>query len=230
VAATEPQPDARKGHGLGRGGKLAVVAFLAAIVAFAAYVRIAGVNGPTLEATTARCQQALTRAAALGPTVTGAAGLFRPARTSQDLRALAFTDDNGRTVTLGAFAGKTILVNFWATWCVPCRAEMPALDRLQAERGGNGFAVVAVNLDTNSTRERERAFLGDVGATHLALHSDPTLSLTAELKRRGLVFGLPTTILIDDAGCRLGTVEGGMAWDSPDAATLLSAATGRTST
>jgi thiol-disulfide isomerase/thioredoxin len=150
--------------------------------------------------------------------------LFRPARVSENLGGLAFTDAGGEPVRLASFAGRAVLVNFWATWCVPCRAEMPALDRLAAERGGDDFQVVAVNLDTEAPVARQQEFLATVGVTHLPLYRDPKLALTADLRRRDLVFGLPTTLLVDAKSCRLGTAEGGAAWDSPDAKALIAAA------
>jgi hypothetical protein len=110
---------------------------------------------------------------------------------------------------------------------------MPALDRLQSALGGPdttarhpAFQVVAVNLDTgaSASAESEQAFLSQVGVTQLPLYRDPHLSLTRELKRRGLVFGLPTTILVDGRGCEIGTAEGGIAWDSTDAQSLITAA------
>ncbi len=116
-----------------------------------------------------------------------------------------------------------MLVNVWATWCVPCRAEMPTLDRLQAARGGKDFQVAAVNIDLNNP-ERAKAFLAEIGVKNLAFYSDPTTGLFNQLKGRGLGFGLPTTVLVDGKGCRLGVVEGPAEWDSPDARALIEAA------
>ena len=135
----------------------------------------------------------------------------------------AFTGPDDKPITLAAFSGKTILVNIWATWCVPCRKEMPALDRLEATAGGKDFEVVAVNIDIDG-RDRARQFLEEIGVSHLAFYSDPTTAVFSNLKKRGLVFGLPTTIIADKVGCRLGVVAGPAEWDSPDAAALIEAA------
>ena len=85
---------------------------------------------------------------------------------------LTFKDAAGRERTLAEWRGRTVLLNLWATWCVPCRKEMPALDALQGELGGPNFEVVAVNIDTRDP-EKPLAFLKEIGVTHLAYYSDP---------------------------------------------------------
>ncbi len=139
------------------------------------------------------------------PLAKGEVAAFRVATEPESLAGLAFTDPEGKPVTLAALQGKTALVNVWATWCVPCRAEMPTLDRLQAEMGGDQFAVVPVNIDLNAT-ERAKAFLDEIGVANLPFYSDPSGKLFQDLKRRGLAIGLPTTILVDGKGCRIGVV------------------------
>ena len=84
---------------------------------------------------------------------------------------IAFERDGGGKLTLADFKGRAVLLNLWATWCMPCRAEMPALDRLQAAKGGPGFEVVAVNVDT-ARLEKRAAFLDSVGVKSLARYSD----------------------------------------------------------
>ena len=93
--------------------------------------------------------------------------------------------------------GKTVLLNLWATWCAPCRDEMPALDALQKEMGGDDFEVVAVNVDTGDDT-KPRKFLAETGVAALAYYRDNTLGLFNELKQRGLALGLPVTLLIDE--------------------------------
>ena len=161
----------------------------------------------------------------MSPFVKGEVAAFRLAEVPESLAAIAFTDPNGGETSLGAFAGRTLLINLWATWCVPCRVEMPALDRLAAELGGEDFEVLAINVDLNNP-ERARAFLDDVGVDKLAFYSDPTSRLFADLKKQGLAFGLPVTLLVDEAGCRIGSVNGPAAWDSRDAKSLIGAAIG----
>lgn len=130
-----------------------------------------------------------------------------------------FLDPNDRPVTLDAFRGKVVLVNLWATWCVPCREEMPALDRLQQKRGGKDFAVVAVAQD-RSGRAKVEMFLGQIGARHLASYLDTTM----KSGRSWGVYGLPTSLLIDRQGREIGRLVGIAEWDQADALRLIDAA------
>jgi thiol-disulfide isomerase/thioredoxin len=166
------------------------------------------------------CAPAVAATKRLTPLAHGEVAAFRIADPPEKLAELGFKGPDGADLTLAAFTGKTVLLNLWATWCVPCRTEMPALDRLQAAKGGDGFQVVAVNVDLHNP-ERAQAFLGETGVKNLAFYSDPTSAIFAKLKTQGLAFGLPTTILVDKKGCRLGIVEGPAAWDSADAAALI---------
>jgi thiol-disulfide isomerase/thioredoxin len=171
----------------------------------------------------ANCAPALKAADALKPFARGEVAAFRVATEPDQMTDLAFKAPDGSDTSLAALAGKTVLVNIWATWCVPCRAEMPTLDKLQAANGGKDFQVAAVNIDLNNT-ERAKAFLKEIGVKNLAFYSDPSSGIFTKLKGRGLGFGLPTTILVDGKGCRLGVVEGPAEWDSNDARALIEAA------
>ena len=126
-------------------------------------------------------------------------------------------------MTLAAFKGKVALVNLWATWCAPCRQEMPALDRLQAALGGDDFAVVPVSIDIGG-RDRPAAFLKQIGVKNLPLYTDRTTEIFEGLKTRGLAIGLPVTVLLDRNGCRLGHINGPAEWDSEDGKRLIEAA------
>jgi len=173
----------------------------------------------------ANCAGALDTAKRLAPLATGEVAAFRAADAPDLLTDLSFkgADDSG--LTLADFAGKTVLLNLWATWCVPCRAEMPALDRLEGALGGPDFTVVAVNVDVRDA-ERAHAFLDQIGVSRLAFYADPSYKILTDLKRRGLAFGLPTTVLVDGKGCRIGVMQGPAAWDSDDAKALVRAAIG----
>lgn len=175
-------------------------------------------------AANAGCDAAVAAGTRAAPFAKGQVAAFRVATEPQSLADLAFTDPEGKPVTLAGL-GKASLVNIWATWCVPCRAEMPTLDRLQAAMGGDGFAVVPVNIDLNAN-ERAKAFLAEIGVANLPFYSDPSGKLFQDLKRRGLAIGLPTTILVDGKGCRVGVLEGPAEWDSDDARALIKAAAG----
>ncbi len=119
--------------------------------------------------------------------------------------------------------GRTVLVNLWATWCVPCRKEMPALDRLQGKLGGPDFQVVAVNIDTRDP-EKPRNFLKDENLTRLSFFSDEKAKVFQDLKNIGRALGMPTSVLVDGQGCEIATIAGPADWASKDAVKLISAA------
>jgi thiol-disulfide isomerase/thioredoxin len=204
-------------------GLVLLVAAIAGILAgtVAVYVRGSGnSNGGALAAT---CADALAAAKRVAPLAKGEVAAFRVADIAERFDDLVFKAPDGSDTSLAAFVGQVVLVNLWATWCVPCRAEMPALNRLQSSMGGKGFTVAAVNLDVKNP-ERAKDFLGEMGVANLLFYSDPSLGVFNALKRRGLAFGLPTTLLVDGRGCRIGIVEGPAAWDSNEAKALIGAA------
>jgi thiol-disulfide isomerase/thioredoxin len=139
---------------------------------------------------------------------------------------LTFQEAGGTERRLSDWRGRTVLFNLWATWCLPCRKEMPALDALQARLGGSEFEVVAVNIDTRDP-DKPKAWLNDVGVTKLAYYADPSAKVFQDLKQVGKAFGMPTTLLIDGAGCEIGTLAGPAEWASDDAVRLVNAALGR---
>ena len=136
---------------------------------------------------------------------------------------LAFTDATGTPITLGDLRGRTVLLNLWATWCVPCRKEMPTLDSLEAELGGPRFEVVAVNIDTRDPA-KPKQFLSEIGVKKLAYFADPTAKIFQDLKAIGRAFGMPTTVLVDGKGCEIATIAGPAEWASDDAVKLIKAA------
>lgn len=136
-----------------------------------------------------------------------------PPRPAPDL---SMTDKDGATVSLSDFKGRVILVNLWATWCIPCVEEMPALDRLEVKKGGKDFAVVAISEDRGGNRVVE-PFLAKLGLSKLTFYLDPKSAATSAFQVRGL----PTSILLDREGQEVGRMEGGMAWDGPEALALI---------
>lgn len=138
------------------------------------------------------------------------------------LSGLAFAGPDGSPMSMADFAGKTVLLNLWATWCAPCRAEMPALDNLQREMGGSNFEVVAINVEKGSDA-KPRDFLEEIGVTDLAFYRDDTLGVFNDLRSRSLALGLPVTLLIDGDGCLLANMNGPAEWDSDDAKRLIGA-------
>ncbi len=200
--------------------KLGAAALLVAALALAAVYGIGGLGGN--DGNTAKCAGTLDSAVRLKSLAVGDIAAFTPAESRRDLSALAFGAGAGPT-TLAAWRGRIVLLNLWATWCVPCRKEMPALDRLQAKLGSPEFEVIALNLDTRDP-ERPKKFLADIEVKTLAWYADPSLAAMKALQKLGLVTGLPTTILIDRQGCELGTMAGPAEWDRSDATTLITTA------
>ena len=131
--------------------------------------------------------------------------------TPRPLADLRFKDSSGRSVSMADFRGKVVLLNIWATWCAPCRREMPTLDRLQAELGGPEFEVVAVSIDRKGL-EVVSAFYAEIGVSHLAAYIDGSGKAAGALSVRGM----PTTLLIDRDGRELGRLVGPAEWDSTE--------------
>jgi thiol-disulfide isomerase/thioredoxin len=205
----------------GRAKLIGIAAVVGALIGIGAvYVTRSGDGNGTADAA---CAGAPALAAKLDPLATGEVAAFRPVERGVSLSELAFAGPDGEALTVASFSGQTVLLNLWATWCAPCRREMPALDRLEAAMGGDKFKVVAVNVDTGN-RERAERFLDEIGVAKLAFYGDPSLAVFNEMKRRGLALGLPTTVLIDANGCQLGVLAGPAEWNSEDARRLVSAA------
>ena len=153
----------------------------------------------------------------------GEVAAMLPPAAPQSVADLSFKDPSGKPTDIGAFAGKVLLVNLWATWCAPCRAEMPALDALQKDMGGDGFEVVAVNVE-NGDDTKPKKFLADTGVHNLALYRDDTLGMFNEMKKRSLAVGRPVTMLVDSEGCVLAHMNGPAEWASADARHLIEVA------
>lgn len=136
---------------------------------------------------------------------------FSPLNGLLPVPELTFVDGAGREMTLAAFKGQTVLLNIWATWCVPCREEMPALDRLQARLGGPDFRVVPLSIDRKGL-PAVKAFYEELGLKTLGIYVDRTGKAARQL---GAV-GLPTTLLVDRQGREIGRTVGPAEWDSDE--------------
>jgi thiol-disulfide isomerase/thioredoxin len=145
-----------------------------------------------------------------------AAFVFRAA--PEALPEIKFLDGAGRERTLAEWRGKVVLLNLWATWCLPCRKEMPALDRLQAALGSDKFEVVALSVDRKGLGT-SRKFLDETKVERLALYVDPSARASTDLR----AVGLPATLLIDPQGREIGRLLGPAEWDSEDALRLIRA-------
>jgi thiol-disulfide isomerase/thioredoxin len=169
------------------------------------------------------CKPSVETARRIAPLVRGEVAALAVASAPKTLPVLAFDDENGAKKTLADWRGRTVLFNLWATWCLPCRKEMPALDALQAKLGGPAFEVVTVNIDTRDTN-KPKTWLKEVGVNRLAYYADSTAKVFQDLKSVGKAFGMPTTLLIDPNGCELATLSGPAEWASDDAVRLITAA------
>jgi thiol-disulfide isomerase/thioredoxin len=192
----------------------------------AAFVVVAGIYGIgrlRSNPADAACQQAVDTAARIAPLAHGEVAALAVAHTPFRVPPLGFKDAEGHDRTLADWRGRTVLLNLWATWCVPCRREMPALDALQARLGGPKFQVVAVNIDTRDP-EKPLAFLKQIGVTHLTYFADESAQVFEDLKTAGKAFGMPTTLIVDPKGCEIGDMAGPAEWSSDDGVKLVTAA------
>lgn len=148
----------------------------------------------------------------------GSAGAFPlvPYPTPRPIANVAFEDGAGAKRSLAAFRGKVVLLNVWATWCAPCRKEMPTLDRLQARLGGADFEVVALSIDRDGPAIVRR-FLDETDVRALKLYIDTSTEAMAKLA----IVGVPTTLLIDREGREVARHAGIADWDRPEVVALI---------
>lgn len=146
--------------------------------------------------------------------------LFRTYSSRPDIPDVKITDEAGNIMTLNDLVqknpGQSLLVNFWATWCAPCREEMPDLDSLQADRGGTDFKVILISVDRGGVKP-SRMFLDHIGIKNLDLYYDEKGILGNAMK----TIGYPTTILINRNGKQMGLMTGSAHWNSPSAHALI---------
>jgi thiol-disulfide isomerase/thioredoxin len=169
------------------------------------------------------CRPAIALSNKLAPLAHGEVAALTMATAPLRLPDLAFEDAEGKPKKLSDWRGRTVLVNLWATWCVPCRKEMPALEGLETKLGGPDFAVVAINIDTRDP-DKAKNFLKDANLTRLGHYSDQKAKVFQDLKSIGRALGMPTSILVDGQGCEIATIAGPAEWDSDDAVKLITAA------
>jgi len=203
---------------------LATAAF-AAVVGFAAvYVTLgrpdnvaspvpAAASGPVAVAASA---QEPPKGPGSNPLSQGHMAAFVFRKGPEALPPIKFQDAEGRERTLADWHGKVVLLNLWATWCLPCRKEMPSLDRLQKELGSDKFEVVALSVDRKGL-DASKKFLDETKVERLGLYVDASTRATSELR----VVGLPATLLLDAEGREIGRLLGPAEWDSEDAKRLI---------
>jgi len=207
-----------------RHSRLLAAVLLLCVVGGAAFWYTLGRDG--LSRTAGECRAAASIGERLQPLAKGELAAMTVDRTPQPPPVISFAGPEGQALSLSDFKGRTILVNLWATWCVPCRQEMPALDKLQSELGGADFEVVAINVDTRNP-EKPKAWLQENGIKNLAYYADPAGKLLQVLQKSGHVVGLPTTFVVDASGCEIAILKGPAEWASPDALAFIRTALGR---
>lgn len=202
---------------------LAVGSTIAAAAGFGGIYGIGGLIGNAHAQS--GCVAAVDIAKKIAPLAKGEVAALTMATAPLQLPDLAFADIDGKPRKLSDWKGRVVLVNLWATWCVPCRKEMPALDKLQTMLGGPKFEVVAINIDTRDA-EKPKTFLKDAGLTNLAYFHDNKAKVFQDLKSAGRALGMPTTVIVDSTGCEIATIAGPAEWASDDAVNLIKAAAG----
>jgi thiol-disulfide isomerase/thioredoxin len=195
----------------------------AAAIAALGVAAVYGIAGYGRNGGDPACAPAVATAKHIAPLARGEVAAVAVADTGLHLPALAFKDATGAEKSLADFKGRTVLLNLWATWCVPCRKEMPALAALQQKLGGPRFEVVAVNIDTRDP-DKPKAWLEQTGVTGLAYYADASARVFQELKAVGKAVGMPTSLLIDGSGCEIAYLAGPAEWGSDDALALVQAA------
>ncbi|GEP09543.1 thiol:disulfide interchange protein TlpA [Methylobacterium gnaphalii] len=176
-------------------------------------------------AATKPCASASSTVSRIAPLSRGEVAALDTKGEPKTAASLHFKRPDGTDTDLAALKGKALLVNLWATWCAPCKAEMPALDRLQAEFGGARFQVVTINVETRNL-DKPRKWLADNGIKALAYYGDPAGKVLPAVQQQTGSTGLPTTMLIDADGCEVGVMKGPAEWASDDGKTLIRALIG----
>jgi thiol-disulfide isomerase/thioredoxin len=201
--------------------RIAAIALGSAAVALVATF----VVGNFMPAAASQCAAQSVRAQKVDAAAIGELAALNGTGTGRGYADLAFTDAAGTPKTIADFAGKKLLVNFWASWCVPCRAEMPALQALAHTYNSDQFEVVPINLDVgDSGLEKAKQFLAEE-KLDLPLYPAP-LQAFQRLQQEAVTVGLPTTVLLDEKGCELGVLQGPAEWDSQDGHAVIDALLG----
>lgn len=193
--------------------RVLVIALLSAAVALALTLWIGNASSPQA----AQCAAQPEAAEAIDAAAVGELAALNGTGKGRGYADMAFADAGGGTRSIADFGGRKLLVNFWASWCVPCRAEMPALQSIAARYNSDSFMVLPINLDIGEGGlDKAKAFLAEGDFPDLPLYADSTFAAFERLKREAVAIGLPATLLLDEEGCELAVLQGPAEWDSPD--------------
>jgi thiol-disulfide isomerase/thioredoxin len=163
------------------------------------------------------CPVQAEEAAAIGEAAMGELAALNGTGEGRGYATMAFKDAAGTDMTIADFKGKALLVNFWASWCVPCREEMPDLDALATKYNSDAFMVLPINLDIGEGGlEKAQAFLDENSFANLPLYADNTFAAFERLKQQAVAVGLPATLVLDENGCELAVLQGPAHWNTPD--------------
>lgn len=198
--------------GATRSVRLAIVLGLAGLaLAIAAWVWLGNASQAR------ECPLQTEAATAIGNAAVGELAALNGTGEGRGYSSLAFKDAQGEPKTIADFKGKKLLVNFWASWCVPCREEMPALDAIAGQYNSDTFMVLPINLDIGDNGlQKAQAFLAENKFAHLPLYADTTFAAFERLKQEAVAIGLPATLVLDENGCELGVLQGPAEWKTPD--------------
>ena len=152
----------------------------------------------------------------------GEVAAFVPMDRPYSVAHFSFKDANGVSKTLADWSDRSVLINLWATWCAPCRAEMPFLDQLQRTMGSDKFEVLPISVDRGEP-SKPKTFFKEIAIQSMSFFHDGDAMTLNALKREGLALGLPATLLIDTRGCVIGRLNGPAEWASEDAQNLIKA-------
>jgi thiol-disulfide isomerase/thioredoxin len=200
--------------------RLIVLAAASAVVALAIALYV-GNSGVSLASD---CPVQAEAAAGIDSVAVGELAALNGTGEGRGYADLAFTDPAGAPMTVADLAGKKLLINFWASWCVPCREEMPALDAIASKYNSEDFVVLPINLDMGEGgQEKAQKFLDEGQFANLPLYADSSFAAFERLKREAVAIGLPATLLVDAEGCELAVLQGPAEWDSPDGHNVIKA-------
>ena len=200
---------------------MAIAAFVAAAVV-AVLAAVYGNIDPEGNRTASICNGSEERIARIDGNNVGQVAAFQPADQARYVGDLVWMDEAGKETGLADHRGQTILLNLWATWCAPCREEMPALAQLQLAMGSDAFQVVPVSMDSGEA-DKPLNFYRENDLSALPFRHDGTIATFNTLRKMGIAIGMPTTILVDAMGCAIGWMNGPADWASADAKRLIGA-------